>query len=239
MLTPRQRQVLDLAHEAKDLALPDLTGMIVYLADLLDATRPSPVPAPVPAPGRSVLDVTYHSQHEHDARLTRKDCGPACVEMVGEYYKPLLAGDVTTNEIMRYLTGGADRPTRISELQQASDHFYGVKFDRHDDATWEELGDWVVAKARPIIVLVRYASFQMRIDRRYLSGHYMVVVGFDEIDYQGETIQRAIVHDPDFYGPLIGQGAFIPIVEAHFMAMWRDAAKIRGNPACMALVPQV
>ena len=234
MLTPRQRRVLDLAREDAGVNLPDLLEMIAFLSDLLDAAQPGPVPAPA----RSVLAVPYHSQHEHDAKLTRRDCGPACVEMVGEYYKPLLAGDVTTNDIMRFLTGGADRSTYIGELQRASDRFYGVKLERHDEASWDDLKGWVVTLGRPCIVLIRYGSFVTRMDRRFISGHYLVVIGVDEIDYQGETIERVIIHDPDFYGAYIPQGAFISVVRSHFMAMWQDAAK-QGNPARMALVPQV
>jgi hypothetical protein len=66
----------------------------------------------------------------------------------------------------------------------------------------------------------------------------MVVVGFDQIYYQDQVVERAIVHDPDFYGGLMAQGAFIPIVQPHFMGMWDDCYK-DGNPRRMALTPRL
>ena len=76
-------------------------------------------PAGVPGPGEPrVLGVPYHSQWEVDALDKRMDCGPACVEMVGEFWRPDV--EVTTDEIMRFVTQGVERGTLIRELQAAA-----------------------------------------------------------------------------------------------------------------------
>lgn len=192
-----------------------------------------------PAPQQAVrgfrLDIPYHSQWERDAELTRRDCGPACVEMVGEYL--CLDTDVTTNDIMWSITGGEDRGTRINELQESAMAWYSVTLDRYNEFTWDEL----VARAlagEPCIVLVHYGSFPTRIDRNYTQGHYMVVCGFDEVDYQGKAVERVILHDPDFYGDAMEMGAFIPVVKSVFMKMWDDCHMDR-NPRRMALVASI
>lgn len=206
--------------------------LINKLSGLLDESAdPSP-----PDPEAKRLPVPYHSQHEADAEWFRKDCGPACVEMVGEWARPERTA-VTTNEIMRFITAGVDRSIYIGELQRASEHFYEVGLERHGGASWEDLKYWI-DKGLPAIVLVHYGSFAGRMDRGFNSGHFMVVAGRDSVDYQGETIERIILHDPDWYGGKEAQGAFIPVVKDHFMAMWEDCYK-DGNPRRMALVPEV
>lgn len=216
--------------------------LVDNLAELLD-TCGNDAPVPQPVLKFHVLDVPYHSQHEADAKRFRKDCGPTCVEMVGEYLcldpDRLQRRDVTTDEIMRWIVGfgaGRDRSVWIKELQDAMLHFYGVTLIRHDALDWAGLRMYVVEDKRPAIVLVHYGSFATRMDRNYTFGHYLVVVGFDEIQYQSETIERVIVHDPDYYAGLEAQGAFVPIIKEHFMRMWGDCHKDR-NPNYMALIP--
>lgn len=217
--------------------------MIAQLADLLDRADPvKPKPNPVLVK-RHVLDVQYHSQHEYDAQMTRRDCGPACVEMVGEHLRP--AVDHSTDEIMVRITGGVDRSTYISELQKASLEMFQVTLHRQEHCTTSQLRDWILDDL-PVIILVHYGSFFTRLDRNYRVGHFLVVVGYEVIDYQGKPSTRYFVHDPDYYRvanngsqlDLIDQGAFIPVTEAHLHAMWSDAIKDR-NPVRMALVPEV
>jgi len=201
--------------------------LIDRLAAMLDAASSSGSPV------RHVLDVPYHSQHEVDARWFRRDCGPACVEMVGEWHRRDL--DASTNEIMRSITGGQDRGTYIRELQDAARDFYHLELDRHDGASWDQLAAWLLN--RPVIVLVHYGSFAMRMDRGYTAGHFMVAVGLDRVDYQGESVRRVVLHDPDWWGDVtMAQGAFLPATQDHFMGMWEDCYK-DGNPRRMALVP--
>ena len=178
------------------------------------------------------LRVPYHSQWEADARRFKSDCGPACVEMVGEYY----AGnstDITTDDIMTWITGGVNRTTSSAELVEVCKALYNVDLVRKV-ATWEKLKSEILL-TRPPIVLVHYGSFSMRMDRGYTSGHWMVVTGFDSIDYQGQTIERITVHDPDWWGLNVAQGAHIPIVKDHFMNMW-GTCNLDGNPNYLALL---
>lgn len=202
--------------------------LIAWLTQLLDA-------ADEPTPMRNVLKVPYHSQHESDAQRFRSDCGPDCVEMVGEYFRPDKAA--TTDEIMAWITGGVDRLISVTELQAAANYFFDIEMSVHQGADWQDLRAWVLSGGAPVIVLVHYGSFAFRMDRNYTGGHFMVVVGFDQIDYQGETVQRVIVHDPDWYGGMMAQGAFLPVERSHFMGAWHDAWK-DGNPSRMALVPR-
>ena len=236
-LTGGQRALLGLAKSeiAGDelpfslMASPSVLRTLADMAELLDQAETPDLPV-----SRMVLPVPYHSQWEGDAELIRKDCGPACVEMLGEYYHPELQ-DISTDDITKYITGGADRATSISELQRAFDHYYGAPLDRHGVANWDMLKKWI-GDGHPAIVLVHYGSFLTRMDRNYTSGHYMVVCGFDRVYYQGQALERVILHDPDFYGvTTIGQGAFIPVIKSHFLKMWDDCYKDQ-NPRCLALV---
>jgi len=232
-LTDRQRTEVEFAQVYTGkfnhgTAEHDRLTLISELAGLLDAGNIKP------ATDYFVLDVPYHNQWELDAQTYRKDCGPACVEMVGKFYRP--TSTVTTDAIMTLITSGADRPVYIAELQDAAQFHFDVDLERHDGATWEELQRWVMDEGRPVIILGHYGSLRTRMDRNYIAGHYVVVVGFDRVRYQDEIVERAIIHDPDYYGGLHAQGAFIPLVEDHLMSFWDDCDQDR-NPRCMALVP--
>jgi hypothetical protein len=217
--------------------------LIAQMADMLDHSEvPTPKPNPVLI-NRHVLDVQYHSQHEFDAKMTRRDCGPACIEMVGKYLRP--AVDHSTDEIMIRITKGVDRSTYISELQKAALEMFQITLHRVEHCSMMQLRDWILDDL-PVIILVHYGSFHTRLDRNYRVGHFMVVVGYEIIDYQGTPSMRFLVHDPDYYSvpansdrlELFAQGAFIPVIEEHLHVMWSDAVKDR-NPVRMALVPEI
>ena len=202
------------------------------LRALAHALEGEPTPAPSPVSNGVILRVPYHSQHEADAQWFRKDCGPACVEAIGKYFSP--TASASTNEIMQHITRGVDRSTYTRELCAAAGHFFDVDLDRTEGNDWDDLMGWL-DEGRPSVVLVHYGSFGLRMDRGWTGGHFMVVCGWDRIDYQGETIERVIVHDPDWYGDAMAQGAFIPVIKGHFMGTWDDAYK-DGNPQRLALV---
>jgi len=233
-LDERQRTEVEFAQVYVDKfnhgpAEHDRLTLIDRLAGLLDA-----VGTGLPKPDYFILNVPYHSQHEDDAQKYRRDCGPACVEMLGKYYQP--DSTVTTDKIMTLITGGSDRSIYIKELQDAAQFFFGVELERYDNAGWEDLKQWVEGEGKPVIILGHYDSLRTRMDRGWLKGHYGVVVGFDKVRYQDAIIERAIIHDPDYYAGLHAQGAFIPLVKDHFMAFWDDCHK-DDNPRRMALVP--
>jgi len=190
------------------------------------------VPYYVPEISKDSLAVPYHSQWEADARKWKSDCGPANVEMIGEFYRG--PKDITTDAIMKWITRGVNRNTSADELINAAKHFYNVELGRVYNATWDFL-KLEIDKGYPLIVLVHYAAFVMRLDRGFTGGHWMTVKGFDTIDYQDTAVERIILHDPDWWGNHITQGANIPVTKKHFMNMW-GLCHIDRNPDRMALV---
>lgn len=235
LLTQAQQRRLDFSETMgayRDLTMgilvePPFFDLVVRLGELLDKSDTD-----IPAITGVHLDVAYRSQWEVTAAKTRRDCGPTTVGMVGDFHTGKT--DVTTDAIMTWITDGADRGTRIIELQRAMEHFYDLTLTRTDGVSFGLLLEFLDA-GLPAIVLVHYGDYQMRIDRGYTAGHYLVVCGYDVIEYQGQAVRRVKVHDPDFFKPYLAQGAFMPIVEEHFMAMWAGAKKDK-NPAQMALV---
>jgi hypothetical protein len=163
--------------------------------------------------------------------------------MVGEHLRP--AVEHSTDEIMVRITKGVDRSTYISELQAAALEMFQVTLHRVEQCSMTQLRDWIL-EDKPVIILVHYGSFHTRLDRNYRAGHFMVVAGYEVIDYQGTPSMRFFIHDPDYYHvrtgadvlPLFDQGAFIPVTEKHLHAMWSDAVNDR-NPERMALVPEI
>jgi len=182
-------------------------------------TQPEQKPDKSPTPGRC-LDVPYSAQWESDAMNFRRDCGAACVEMVGEYYRGQLQG-VGTNEIMHYITGGKDENTGYDDLKGGLLHFYNVDliYRRSAAHTLDLLRSHVDADT-PTIVLVRYGHIHLRMDLSYVGGHWMVVCGYDQFQWAKDTVQRIIVHDPDWMRNDMAQGGYLPITENMFTRAW-------------------
>lgn len=179
----------------------------------------------------ATLRVPFHAQWEADARKWKSDCGPANVEMVGEYYRG--PSSTTTDDIMKWITGGVNRNTSAGELVEAAQHFYDVKLTKTYNTNWDFLKS-EIDKGYPLIVLVHYGAFIMRLDRGFTGGHWMTVKGFDIIDYQGTKVERIILHDPDWWGNYTTQGADIPVIKKHFMDMWGQCY-LDDNPNYMVL----
>ncbi len=241
-LTETQQNEIKLARYWRDdlgTATPGANRLklIAEMADTLDAGT---TPPPYPPDTRFVMwDCDYQSQWDDDAKKTKKDCGPAAAETVCKY----ITGDQDgpgTDEIMKYITGGYDRSTSMTELQEAAWELYGVRLERHNKASMADLEGWIKAR-RPPILLVKYAYFVMRLDRNYRTGHFMVGVGWDVIESQNRTTDRYYLHDPDWWEPYRDQGAFLPVTRDHLYKMWDGAKDDRGpgwqNPARAALVP--
>ena len=193
-------------------------------ADLGLALEQMDTPPPVTDPTRHVLPVPYSSQHEKDAKRFRLDCGAACVEMIGEFYRSQLPG-VGTNEIHAYMTEGKNETTNAAQLQDALKHFYDVEVFTHYDIPPVMLREWL-NNGDPAIVLVRYGDFPLRMDLSYTSGHWMCVVGYDSFDWAGHEVQRLIMHDPDWYAQFMAQGAFLPVIEDMFVGMHLDYRRL-------------
>jgi hypothetical protein len=179
-----------------------------------------------------ILAVPYHSQWETDAQRWKSDCGPATVEMVGEFYRG--PQKISTDDIMQWITGGSNRNTSATNLVDAAAHFYNVKLDKVYKSDWDFLKS-EISKGYPVIVLVHYGAFSMRLDRGFTGGHWMVVNGFDIIDYQGTEIERIILHDSNWWGEYTAQGADIPVIKKQFTNMW-GLCHLDNNPDNMALI---
>lgn len=189
-----------------------------------------------PFTARQVLGVRYNPQWGYDANAHKKDCGPACLEMLGEYHNQGV--DRTTDEIMRYITGGADRPTGIAELRRAASELYGITLKRYNGATVHDLVKWIDA-GRPAMVLIWYGGYELRLDRGFTGGHYWVVVGYERFHFEGQTWLRFIIHDPDYYGARhVVSGAFMPVTMEQFGYVWDNAHRAWNNPDNVALVKE-
>ncbi len=171
-----------------------------------------------------LLDVPYSSQHERDAREYSLDCGAACIEMLGEFYRGQVAG-IGTDQIHEWMTGGRNTTTSKEQLIKAASHFYGVDLEHYYNTSNDQLRSWL-NEGKPAIVLVRYGDFPMRMDRNYVSGHWMVVVGYDSYNWAGETVRRLVVHDPNWWSVAMGQGAYLPVVETVFNGMFVDYRRL-------------
>lgn len=164
------------------------------------------------------LRVPYSSQHEKDARATSLDCGPACVEMVGEYYRGQIDG-VGTDQIMKWITGGVNRTTSADELNEAARHFYNVKLVKHYSVGVFHLRQWI-DDLKPVILLIRYGEIPLRMDLSYTGGHWIVAVGYSSFDWAGVNVERIHVHDPDWYRAYMAQGAYMPLIEDMLLNAW-------------------
>ncbi len=211
------RQHLEYALAELSTAVESIGGARDEIDAVLDKSKPLPVPTIMSG---AVLYVPYSSQHEVDAKKFRLDCGAACVEMVGEFYKGQILG-VGTNEIHAHMTGGANKKTSAEDLQKALKHFYDVDTIDKGGATPDMLRGWI-DEGHPSIVLVRYGDFPLRMDLAYTSGHWMVVCGYDSFDWAGHEVKRLIMHDPDWYSTFMAQGAFLPVIESMFVGMHKD-----------------
>lgn len=162
---------------------------------------------------------TFSSQWEIDATAFRSDCGGATVEMTGEHYCGQVAG-VGTDQIQRWMTGGADTTTNANQLIAALDEFYQVPAVKKYGVTPDELRRQIDFD-RPVILLIRYGDIPMRMDLGWTGGHWIYLAGYETLMWAGTPIPRFLIHDPDWLPRNIGgqrinlmpQGAYLPYIE--------------------------
>lgn len=143
-----------------------------------------------------MVKVPYRSQHDDDAKISRADCGPACVAMVLEWR----GLTVTTDDLTRMTSMGA---TNAGQLIAAAGQ-HGLKLHRRAPMTIFDLENQI-RLGNPFIALIRYTDFgSIRQDLAYTGLHWVVVVGFD--------VDSVYVNDPDYWGArrLEGRGRAIP-----------------------------
>ena len=172
--------------------------------------------------------------------------------MIGQYCRPGLGS--VAQQIMGLVSSGVDLGTYHNNLQQAMLEIYQVKLHRLDLSTMETIQNRILQDL-PVIILVHYGSNMIRAERDYRGGRFLVVMGYEVLDYQDTRIQRYLVHDPDNIRrpPLNNvldpsksvdtkqweaQGAAIPFVRDHLKTMWEDTVKDR-NPLRVAFVPEI
>lgn len=187
---------------------------------------------PKPQTGRVILDVPYSSQVvDVDALKYRNDCGPACLEMIGEWDNK--DQKITTDEIMKWITKGADKYTGLGDLIRAGMHFYNLSIDYHSHATWEQLVGWVAGEERPVIALVHYGDLYFKAPTRFTGPHFVVVVGYEKALWGTQEVEKLYYHDPlfpSFYGHCI------PVLKDTWIATWSGSTK-DGNKPRSVLVP--
>ena len=190
-------------------AADGLTGWIARLGASWEAQFVEPPPPLLPVP--------YMSQHGHPSRR-RAMCGPAAVWMLAAWVRKQrslpMPSCITVDCIMDY-TKRARFTTRV-DLIQAGQAF-GVELRNEDALTIERIIEELNA-SRPPIVLLDYGHLSERVDRNYMSGHYMVAVGYDDagiwfadpnnrgvglgapyVRYRRDDVQRAL-SDPRWSG---------------------------------------
>ena len=166
-------------------------------------------------PSLSKLRVPFYYQK------TGYYCGPACLEMVFDYYGPDIwqyeIGDAACTQFP-YGTGGVG-------MRRAA-HFSNISFSIGSDMPWTIQGysnrtlgysaferygmtldelKLLIDNGYPVIVATWYST-------PHTIGHYRVVVGYDE--------RRDIIifHDPWLFPPYAGP--YVRVTEAEFLKMW-------------------
>lgn len=143
-----------------------------------------------------LIPVPYRSQHDDDAKISRSDCGPACVAMLLEWR----GLTITIDELARETSLGS---TNAGQLIAAAER-HNLNLARRAPMSLPDIENQIRLN-QPMITLIRYLDFGMtRQDLTYAGLHWVVVIGFDA--------DSIYVNDPDYWGArrLEGQGRAIP-----------------------------
>ena len=137
--------------------------------------------------GSKILSVPYKCQNDPDANLKRTDCGPCCVAMI-------LGGigqQVTTNAVTTAANQQGDIGLTQSQVVHAASAF-GLSMDWRQGFSLDDLKNFI-NNGQPPVALVKYANLPDRVDKGSTSGHYVVVVGYDDAS------QNIFINDPDMF----------------------------------------
>ena len=173
------------------------TAALRHIADMIDA---SIVPSP------TMVEVPYRSQHDDDARISRSDCGPACIAMLLEWH----GVRVTIDDISRATSMGA---TNAGQLIAAAGR-YGVQLKRFAPMSLTDLEE-LINHGRPPIALIKYGDLgDHRQDMNYTGLHWIVVVGYDK--------GNIYINDPNYWGARRQEGKGLVVSRATFDHAWGD-----------------
>ena len=156
------------------------------------------------------MNYPYRSQWAPDATGKRNDCGPACVASVLDAF----GKHKTVNELAAFIDP-TDDGTNSADLIRA------FAANGVTAVAWTGTG----YPNFPAICLVRYDGFKRTNvqDVNYKGWHWLLVHSLNEL--------TAVVHDPDFWGDRINEGAYKRYSRAEF-----DAAFIPYGQTKIAVV---
>lgn len=189
-----------------------LEALAVDVGEIREAIVNGKPPKPPKPKNEAVLTgVPWLSQLGKDAAFAPGDCGPACTAMWLRY----LGHNFTVDDCSK-ATGLAAgyRYTMPAHLLNIMRNLAGVETYWRKNLTLEDLAAEADAGA-PCIVLVEYDHLpaSVRYDPTYKFGHWILVVGYSEID--GQDVM--VYHDP-YYAD--STGAFVTITDAAFYEAW-------------------
>jgi hypothetical protein len=173
-----------------------------------------------------LLNITYKSQYDPDAAVSRNDCGPACLAMLVN----ALGVTATTDAVFRRTGASADGYISMAQLMRAAES-YRAPLEFRKDWGLPQLRA-VLDLARPAIALVHYGAFSevqpgVSTQNQFKGPHFVLVVGCDE--------QSVVVHDPLWTGSRRNEGAFKRWPNAVWLNAWSRChedhdTQGRGNP---------
>jgi uncharacterized protein YvpB len=178
-----------------------------------------------------ILDVPYRSQWDQDAKMSRTDCGPACLAMVLGYY----GTQVSINTLLAATGAAPGQYVGSGQLQRVA-RSYGVAFEYGANYTLNDLKHWI-DEGKPAIALVRY-RFWSQIEPRsstqdtFTGPHFVVVVGYGD--------GSIYINDPNYWPPRREEGHTKAWSEELFNQAWSNVGTASfPNPNNSAIVPSV
>lgn len=186
----------DLAQQLRNEMDRSATALqrIAAQLDAMDTARPV------------LVEVTYRSQHDGDAQISRADCGPACIAMLLGWR----GTRVTIDDISRVTSLGT---TNAGQLIAAA-YKHGLALRRVAPLSLSEV-EINLRNGRPMIALLQYGDLgDDRQNVEYNGLHWVVVVGCDA--------DHIYIHDPNYWGARRLEGQKHPVARAVFDHAWVD-----------------
>ena len=176
--------------------------------------------------GSRILDVPYKSQNDPDAQGVFNDCGPACIAT-------LLATqgqNVATSDV--YAASGVtqDRPLSFAEVRTAAAR-YDLPLSWRLDVRLQDVQNYI-DQGTPVIALVKYLYLPDRQGQSTTTGHFVLVVGYDD------DAREIIINDPYYWGPLRSKGDHHHYDYDTWEQAWGRCQE-DGNPNHSILIPQL
>ncbi len=172
-----------------------------------------------------ILNVPYKSQNDADATLKRSDCGPACIAML----LGALGKAVTTNAVTLASGMTGDNGLRLEQMIAAAKAF-GLDMISKVGFTLDDLKK-SIDRGCPLIALIKYGKLLDRRDQAYVGGHFVVVVGYDDVT------GRVFINDPDYPPGALGYQR--PYPYRNFLGAWSGFDPQDRNPNYCVIIPQI